>query len=76
MKIVYFGSSPYAKTVLNGIIERGFSPLAVVTRPDSPGGRGLKIKPTPVKEAAVEKNIPVFTPHKLESFPNLHPDYG
>lgn len=65
MKLVYFGSSHFSKGVLEDLIEKNILPSAVVTTPDRPQGRGLKISPTPVKEFAQSKSISVFTPSSL-----------
>jgi len=42
--------------------------LAVVTQPDRPGGRGQRLRPTPVKEAALARALPVLEPAKLRPF--------
>ncbi len=70
MRFVYYGSSQFSEIVLRGIINYGVVPELVVTTPDKPQGRGLKIKPTPVKQFASCNNIRVLTPFSLkeESF--------
>lgn len=44
----------------------------VVTQPDRPAGRGHKLRPTPVKSAALELGLPVFEPASLRSFAREH----
>lgn len=65
MKIVFFGTPDFAVTVLKKIHESGYEISAVVTAPDKERGRGKKVSFTPVKEFAVEKNINVLQPEKL-----------
>lgn len=48
--------------------------LGVVTQPDRPGGRGHKLRPTPVKTAAIELGVPVFEPVSLRKFAEQHAD--
>jgi methionyl-tRNA formyltransferase len=48
------------------LLERGFIPSLVVTSPDAPAGRGLVLTPSPVKVLALEHNIEVLTPEKLD----------
>ncbi len=66
MRIIYFGTPEFAVEPLKKIIESGYEVCAVVTAPDKERGRGRKVTFTPVKEFAVEKNIPVLQPDKLK----------
>lgn len=66
MKIVFFGSPNLAVESLKKILEAGYEVVAVVTAPDKPAGRGMKLKPTAVKEFAQDKGIPVLQPHNLK----------
>ncbi len=60
------GTPDLAATVLKGIIVDGsYDILAVVTQPDRAVGRKKEIKMTPVKEVALEHNLPVYQPEKL-----------
>lgn len=81
MKIVFMGTPDFALESLKKIYETENEILAVVTNPDKPNGRGNKIQCTPVKEYALEKNIPIYQPEKVrknEEFINtikgLNPD--
>ena len=74
MKIVFMGTPDFAATSLNALIEANYNIEAVVTNPDRPKGRGMKMLYTPVKEVAISKNIPIFQPEKVrnnEDFINI-----
>ena len=59
------GTPEFAVASLRALVESGFSVVAVVTSPDKPAGRGLKVKESSVKQYAVQKNISVLQPEKL-----------
>jgi len=61
------GTPDFAVAPLKLLVESGYNVLSVVTVPDKPAGRGLKIQQSPVKVYAVEKGIPVLQPDKLKS---------
>jgi len=67
--IVFMGTPEFAVPSLISINEK-YGVKAVVTVPDKPKGRGLKLSYSPVKEKAIELGIPVLQPEKLkdESF--------
>ena len=64
-RIVFMGTPEFAVASLRALVENGFSVVAVVTAPDKPAGRGLKFKESPVKQYALQQNIPVLQPEKL-----------
>ncbi len=65
-KLIFMGTPDLAATVLKGIIADGsYDILAVVTQPDRAVGRKKEVKMTPVKEVALEHNLPVYQPEKL-----------
>lgn len=66
-KFVYFGTPQVASETLAILIERGFVPEIVITSPDAPRGRGLTLTPSPTKELALARGIPVLTPEKLDA---------
>lgn len=66
MRIVFFGTPAFAATSLYLIVEKGWEVVGVVTAPDRPAGRGMKPKPSAVKEAAVQLKLPVLQPLKLK----------
>ncbi len=63
---VFFGSSEFSVVVLETLKKSGFLPVAVVTTPDSPSGRGLKINSSPVKLWAIENKIDFLQPVRLD----------
>lgn len=81
MKIVFMGTPDFAEKSLEKIYDAGHNILAVVTNPDKPKGRGMKMIASPVKEFAIQKNIPIYQPEKVKNNPeiidqiiNLKPD--
>lgn len=60
------GTPDFAVPSLEILIGNGFDVVAVVTAPDKPAGRGLKLQHSAVKEAALKHNIPVLQPDKLK----------
>lgn len=81
LNIVFMGTPDFAKESLKAIYEAGHNILAVVTNPDKPKGRGMKLIPSPVKEYALEKKLKIYQPLKvrnniefLDEIKNLKPD--
>ncbi|MBI9070363.1 MAG: methionyl-tRNA formyltransferase [Melioribacteraceae bacterium] len=66
MKIIFFGTPDFAVPSLKILNESEYEVAAVVTAPDKERGRGRKISATPVKQYAVDNNIPVLQPEKLK----------
>ncbi|MEK7187200.1 MAG: methionyl-tRNA formyltransferase [Patescibacteria group bacterium] len=64
---VFFGTSAFSVGVLNALKEKGFVPLAVVTREDKPQGRGLELTPSETKIWATIHGLPVLQPARLDS---------
>ena len=65
MKIVFMGTPDFAKKSLEAIYNAGHEILAVITNPDKPKGRGMKLVASPVKEFALEKNLKIYQPEKV-----------
>ena len=81
MKIIFMGTPDFAKESLQAIYEEKYEILGVVTNPDRPKGRGMKMVASPVKEYAISKGLPVYQPEKvknnnefIEEMKNLKPD--
>ena len=65
MRVVFMGTPDIAATCLKKIIADGFDVVGVYTQPDRPKGRGMKMVFPPVKDVAIENNIPVFQPENF-----------
>ena len=61
------GTPDFARESLKALIEANYKVIGVVTKPDSPKGRGMKLVPSEVKEYALEKNLPVYQPEKVKN---------
>lgn len=70
MNIVFMGTPDFAVPSLKAIIDE-FGVKAVLTQPDRPKGRGKAMAMSPVKEVAVQHNIPVYQPERLRKDPEL-----
>jgi methionyl-tRNA formyltransferase len=66
-KIVFLGTPDFAVATLRALVENGFSVVAVVTAPDKPAGRGMKMTESAVKQFALRNKIPVLQPEKLKN---------
>lgn len=65
LRIIYAGTPDFAIPALQRLLGHGFRPLAVLTQPDRPAGRGRRLQASPVKQAAEAANIPVHQPASL-----------
>mgnify|MGYP002581267807 FL=1 len=80
MKILFMGTPDIASGCLQELIDKKYDIAAVFTQPDKPRDRGMKLSYSPVKELALENNIPVYQPTKLrdgtatELIKSLDPD--
>jgi methionyl-tRNA formyltransferase len=81
LNIVFMGTPDFARDSLDAIYNAGHNILAVVTNPDKPKGRGMKMIASPVKEYAIEHNLQVFQPTTIrkneefiEQIKSLKPD--
>ena len=66
LRIIYMGTPEFAVEPLKTLVEGGYNVVAVVTMPDKPSGRGLKLQASPVKQYAQSANIHVLQPEKLK----------
>lgn len=67
LKILFMGTPDFAKESLESIFDAGHNIIGVVTNPDKPKGRGLKMMASPVKEFALEKNLKIYQPVKVRN---------
>lgn len=66
MRILFMGSPDFAVVSLRRLIDEGHEIVGVVSVPDKPQGRGKKLTPMPVKAAATELGLSVYTPATLK----------
>ena len=64
-KIIFFGTTDFSVETLKAIINDGYEILAVITVPDRPAGRGLKIRESEVKQFAISHNLLVLQPEDM-----------
>ncbi|MBR5023253.1 MAG: methionyl-tRNA formyltransferase [Oscillospiraceae bacterium] len=80
MRIVFMGTPDIAATCLKKLLQENMEIVGVYTQPDRPKGRGMKMQYSPVKEVALEHNIPVFQPENfreaetVQQLRDLQPD--
>ena len=65
MKVIFMGTPDFSVGTLEALVEAGHEVVLAVTQPDKPKGRGKEMQFTPVKEAALKHDIPVFQPKKV-----------
>jgi methionyl-tRNA formyltransferase len=72
MRVIFMGTADLSCASLQGLIDsRDIRVTAVVTQPDRPKGRDLKLQPSPVKQLALRANLPVLQPERARSEPFL-----
>ena len=65
MNIIFAGTPEFARVALERLHAAGFHVPLVLTQPDRPAGRGMKLQASPVKQFALDHQIPVAQPHSL-----------
>ncbi|AEW00840.1 methionyl-tRNA formyltransferase [Niastella koreensis] len=79
-RIVFMGTPEFAVASLDALVQAGCNIVGVITAPDKPAGRGMKLTESAVKKYAVEKQLHILQPVKLkdplflEELKNLHAD--
>ncbi len=70
IRIVFMGTPDFAVPTLDALVTGGYNVVGVITMPDKPIGRGYKVQYSPVKQYALDHNLPLLQPEKLkdESF--------
>jgi methionyl-tRNA formyltransferase len=66
MRIVFAGTPEFARQALAALANVGHDVSLVLTQPDRPAGRGMKLTPSPVKIEAEKRNIPLYQPETLK----------
>jgi len=67
VRIIFAGTPPFAAAALNALADAGHDIALVLTQPDRPAGRGMKLTPSAVKQAALARGLPLFQPGSLKS---------
>lgn len=67
MKVAFAGTPEFAAVALRAILATGYSVPLVLTQPDRPAGRGMRMQASAVKQVAVEHGLPVDQPERLRS---------
>lgn len=68
MNLVFIGTGRFAVPALEKCLAGPHKVLAAVTQPDRPSGRGLEVRPSPVKEAAVAKGVHLYQPEDVNEY--------
>ncbi len=71
MRVIFAGTPDFAAQALAAILAAGHDVLLVLTQPDRPAGRGMKLQPSAVKQLALAHKLPVFQPDRLKD-PTTH----
>lgn len=66
MKIVFAGTPEFAARALEALLAAGHQVVLVLTQPDRPAGRGMKLQASAVKKVALAHGIPMFQPERLK----------
>ena len=66
LRILFMGTPEFAVESLKALVENNYNVVGVITMPDKPAGRGYKLKASPVKQFALEQELPVLQPEKLK----------
>ena len=66
LRIIFAGTPDFAAPALAALINAGHQVVLVLTQPDRPSGRGMKLKASPVKELALQHQLEVFQPETLK----------
>jgi methionyl-tRNA formyltransferase len=66
MRIIFMGTPEFAVASLDALVQKGYNIVAVITAPDKPAGRGMKLQQSAVKKYAEDHQIPVLQPEKLK----------
>jgi methionyl-tRNA formyltransferase len=65
LRVVFMGTPAFAVPVLTALLDEGYEVVGVYTQPDRETGRGRRVMPTPVKQAALELGLAVYQPASL-----------
>ena len=81
LNVLFMGTPDFARESLESLYSAGYNIIGIVTNPDKPKGRGMKMIASPVKEFGLEKDIPVYQPLRvrnndsfIDEMKSLNPD--
>lgn len=69
LRIIFAGTPDFAAKHLQALLDSEHQVIAVYTQPDRPAGRGQQLQPSPVKQLAVQHQLPVYQPKSLKKSP-------
>ena len=72
LNIIFAGTPDFAATHLKALIDSNHNVISVFSQPDRPAGRGNKLTASPVKQLAIENNLPIYQPTTLKTIENQH----
>lgn len=67
LRIIFMGTPEFARASLQKLVEGGCNIVGVITAPDKPAGRGMKLQQSAVKEYALQQNLTILQPDKLKN---------
>ncbi|MBV8658094.1 MAG: methionyl-tRNA formyltransferase [Burkholderiales bacterium] len=67
MKLIFAGTPHFAAAALDALIQAGHEIVLVLTQPDRPAGRGMKLVASPVKQLALQHGLPIYQPERLRT---------
>src|SRR3954468_160446 len=67
IRIVFMGTPEFAVASLDALVQAGCNIVGVITAPDKPAGRGMKLTESAVKKYAFEKGLKILQPEKLKN---------
>src|ERR1043166_9315929 len=67
LRIIFMGTPDFAVASLEALVKAGFNIVGVITAPDKPAGRGMKMTESAVKKYAAQKGLTVLQPEKLKN---------
>ena len=66
MRLIFAGTPEFAAVALRGLLQQGHDIALVLTQPDRPAGRGMKLLPSAVKQVAQQSGIALMQPTSLK----------
>ena len=66
MRLLFMGTPVFALPCLEALLKEEYNILGVVTQPDKPKGRGLKVSISPIKETALKYGLTLYQPSKIK----------